>query len=122
MDYRLGVTLRAVHDGMDPGNQFVLIERLCQVVISTKTGPLTLSSMLPKPLRISIGVFTLETHSSRKTSKPVYNWKWKAKYGGLEVSEAKRLKGLESENAKLKKLLADAMLDNALKDLRAKKW
>ena len=47
----------------------------------------------------------------------------KAKYGGLEVSEAKRLKRLESENAKLKKLLADAMLDNAaLKDLLAKKW
>ena len=51
----------------------------------------------------------------------LYNWK--AKYGGLEVSEAKRLKGLESENARLKKLLADAMLDNAaLKDLLAKKW
>ena len=49
-------------------------------------------------------------------------YNWKAKYGGLEVSEAKRLKGLESENAKLKKLLADAMLDNAaLKDLLAKK-
>jgi putative transposase len=48
---------------------------------------------------------------------------WKAKYGGLEVSEAKRLKGVESENARLKKLLADAMLDNAaLKDLLAKKW
>jgi len=48
---------------------------------------------------------------------------WKAKYGGLEVSEAKRLKGLESENARLKKLLADTMLDNAaLKDLLAKKW
>jgi putative transposase len=48
---------------------------------------------------------------------------WKAKYGGLEVSEAKRLKGLESENAKLKKLLADSMLDNAaLKDLLSKKW
>ena len=50
-------------------------------------------------------------------------YNWKAKYGGLEVSEAKRLKGLESENAKLKKLLADAMLDNAaLKDLLGKKW
>jgi putative transposase len=46
-------------------------------------------------------------------------YNWKAKYGGLEVSEAKRLKGLESENAK--KLLADAMLDNAaLKDLLGK--
>ena len=50
-------------------------------------------------------------------------YNWKAKYGGLEVSEAKRLRGLESENARLKKLLADAMLDNAaLKDLLAKKW
>ena len=48
-------------------------------------------------------------------------YNWKAKYGGLEVSEAKRLRGLESENARLKKLLADAMLDNAaLKDLLAK--
>ena len=50
-------------------------------------------------------------------------YKWKAKYGGLELPEAKRLQGLESENAKLKKLLADAMLDNAaLKDLLGKKW
>jgi putative transposase len=48
---------------------------------------------------------------------------WKAKYGGLEVPEAKGMKGLESENARLKKLLADAMLDNAaLRDLLAKKW
>jgi len=45
-------------------------------------------------------------------------YKWKARYGGLEVSEAKRLKALEDENAKLKRLLAEAMLDNAaLKDL-----
>jgi putative transposase len=48
---------------------------------------------------------------------------WKAKYGGLEVSDARRLKALEDENRKLKKLLAEAMLDNAmLKDLNAKKW
>ena len=48
---------------------------------------------------------------------------WKAKFGGLEVSDAKRLRALEGENAKLKQLLADAMLDNAgLKDLLAKKW
>jgi putative transposase len=48
---------------------------------------------------------------------------WKAKFGGLEVSEARRLKALEEENAKLKRLYADAMLDNtALKDLLAKKW
>ena len=46
---------------------------------------------------------------------------WKSKYGGLEVSEAKRLRALEVENAKLKRLLADAMLDNAaLKDLLGK--
>lgn len=50
-------------------------------------------------------------------------FKWKGKYGGLEVSEARRLKLLADENARLKKLLADAMLDNAmLKDLNAKKW
>jgi putative transposase len=48
-------------------------------------------------------------------------YKWKAKYGGMDVSEAKRLKGLEDENARLKRLLADAMLDNAaLKDLLEK--
>ena len=46
---------------------------------------------------------------------------WKAKYGGMDVSEARRLKALEDENTKLKKLLADAMLDNvALKDLLSK--
>ena len=50
-------------------------------------------------------------------------YKWKAKYGGLEVSDARKLRALENENAKLKKLLAEAMLDNAvLKDLSAKKW
>ena len=41
-------------------------------------------------------------------------YKWKAKYGGMDVSEAKRLKGLEDENARLKRLLADAMLDRAI--------
>jgi len=46
---------------------------------------------------------------------------WKAKFGGLEVSDAKRLRALEEENGKLKRLLADAMLDNAgLKDLLSK--
>ncbi len=48
-------------------------------------------------------------------------YKWKAKYGGLEVSEARRLKSLEDETRRLKKLLAEAMLDNAaLKDLLGK--
>ena len=50
-------------------------------------------------------------------------YKWKARFGGMDVSEAKRLKALEDENAKLKRMLADAMLDNvALKDLLGKKW
>ena len=50
-------------------------------------------------------------------------YKWKTKFGGLEVSDARRLRALEDENAKLKKLLAEAMLDNAiLKDVAAKKW
>ena len=48
---------------------------------------------------------------------------WKARFGGLEVSDAKKLKNLEDENACLKRLLADAMLDNAgLKDLLSRKW
>jgi putative transposase len=51
----------------------------------------------------------------------LYNWK--AKYGGMDVSEAKRLKQLEDENGKLKKLLAEAMLDaSALRELLSKKW
>ena len=51
----------------------------------------------------------------------LYNWK--AKYGGMDVSEARRLKALETENGKLKKLLADSMLDNAaLKELLSKNW
>ena len=51
----------------------------------------------------------------------LYNWK--TKYGGMEMSDAKRLKQLEDENAKLKKLLAEAMLDNAvLKDITSRKW
>ena len=50
-------------------------------------------------------------------------YKWKARYGGMDVSEAKRLRQLEEENGKLKRLLADTMLDNAaLKDLLGKKW
>ena len=50
-------------------------------------------------------------------------YKWKSKFGGLEVSEARRLRSLEEENSRLKKLLAEAMLDNpVLKDLALKKW
>ncbi len=62
-----------------------------------------------------------EHEAGAKTAATLYNWK--AKYGGLEVSEAKRLRALEDENRKLKKLLAESMLDNAaLKELLSKKW
>ena len=51
----------------------------------------------------------------------LYNWK--AKYGGMDVSDARRLKALEEENTKLKKLLADQMLEaSALRELLSKKW
>jgi putative transposase len=50
-------------------------------------------------------------------------YKWKAKFGGMNVSDAKRLRALEDENGKLKKLLAEMMLDNAiLKDINSRKW
>jgi putative transposase len=50
-------------------------------------------------------------------------YKYKAKFGGMDVSDARKLKALEDENTKLKKLLAEQMLDNAmLKDVNAKKW
>jgi len=50
-------------------------------------------------------------------------YNWKAKFGGMTVSEAQRLRELESENAKLKRLLAEAMLDNSvLKDIVSRKW
>lgn len=62
---------------------------------------------LCRKMGISIGTF--------------YNWR--SKYAGLEVNEAKRLKELEAENNKLKKLLADKMLEvEAMKDVLSKKW
>lgn len=68
------------------------------------------------------GVATAEVCRKHGISAATF-YKWKAKFGGLEVSEARRLKALEAENAKLKKLLAEAMLDNAmLKDIASKKW
>jgi putative transposase len=68
------------------------------------------------------GVAVADLCRKHGVSSPTF-YKWKAKYGGLDVSEARRLKALEDENAKLKRMLADAMLDNvALKDLLGKKW
>ena len=66
------------------------------------------------------GVSTAEVCRKHGISDATF-YKWKARYGGLEVSEAKRLRALEDENAKLKRLLAETMLDNAaLKDLLRK--
>ena len=66
------------------------------------------------------GAATVDVCRKHRISSATF-YKWKAKHGGLEVSEAKRLRSLEDE--KLKRLLADAMLDNvALKDLLGKKW
>jgi putative transposase len=55
-------------------------------------------------------------------SQPTY-YNWKAKFGGMTVSEAKRLRALEAENGKLKKLVAEQALDIvALKDVVSRKW
>jgi len=68
------------------------------------------------------GVATAEVCRRHGVSSATF-YKWKAKFGGLDVSKARRLKALEDENARLKRMLADAMLDNvALKDLLGKKW
>ena len=68
------------------------------------------------------GMTTLEVCRKHGISSATF-YKWKAKFGGLDVSDARRLRALEDENAKLKKLLAEAMLDNAmLKDITSKKW
>jgi putative transposase len=68
------------------------------------------------------GATTADVCRRHGISQPTfYSWKWK--YGGLEVSEAKRLKALEEENRKLKKLLAEEVMDNAtLKEMLAKNF
>jgi putative transposase len=68
------------------------------------------------------GVATAEVCRKHGISSTTF-YKWKAKFGGMDVSDARRLRALEDENAKLKRMLADAMLDNvALKDLLGRKW
>jgi putative transposase len=68
------------------------------------------------------GLATAEVCRKHGISQPIF-YAWKAKFGGMSVPDAKRLKQLEDENAKLKKLLAEAMLDNAvLKDITSRKW
>ncbi len=66
------------------------------------------------------GMATAEVCRKHGVSEGTF-YKWKAKFGGMQLSDAKKLKTLETENARLKRLLADAMLDNVvLKDLLGK--
>jgi len=68
------------------------------------------------------GVSTAEVCRRHGISQPTF-YSWKSKFGGLEVSEAKRLKALEDENRKLKKLLAEQVMDNAmLREMLAKNF
>ncbi len=68
------------------------------------------------------GVSTADVCRSHGISSATF-YKYKAKYGGMEVSDARKLRVLEDENARLKKLLAESLLDNAvLKDINSKKW
>jgi len=68
------------------------------------------------------GMKVSELCRSHGISEPTF-YGWKSKFGGMSVPDARRLKQLEEENARLKKLLAEAMLDNAvLKDITARKW
>jgi putative transposase len=68
------------------------------------------------------GISTAEVCRRHGISSATF-FKWKARFGGMDVSDARKLKALEDENGKLKRLLAEAMLDiTMLKDLNAKKW
>ena len=69
-----------------------------------------------------VGAKTADVCRKHGSSSATF-YKFKAKYGGMDVSDARRLKALEEENARLKKLLAEQMLDNAiLRDVSSKKW
>ena len=85
-------------------------------------GPSSIEQIIGVLREQEAGVKTADVCRKHGVSEATF-YKWKAKFGGLEVSEAKRLRALEDENGRLKRMLADAMLDNAaLKDLLGKKW
>ena len=68
------------------------------------------------------GISVKELLRKHGVASPTF-YQWKAKYGGMDVSDAKKLKGLEDENRRLKKLVADLSLDvQALKEINSKKW
>jgi len=82
------------------------VEQIIRILRQADGGQ-TVAEICREPLNIAEGTF----------------YRWKKQYGGMEVAEAKRLKGLEKENAELKKMLAEAMLDNrVLKEINSKKW
>ena len=91
--------------------------RLSRRLVSFAKNPSTALSQ-----EHEVGVKTADLARKHGISEAtIYNWK--AKFGGMDVSEAKRLRALEQENAKLKKLLAEQMLDAAaLRELLSKKW
>ena len=87
-----------------------------------KRGRFTEQQMIGVLREQVAGMKVTELCRKHGISEPTF-YAWKAKFGGMSVSDAKRLKQLEDENAKLKKLLAEAMLDNAvLKDITSRKW
>ena len=72
---------------------------------------------------MSLSILLRHTRSVADGGRDIHPIKWRSKYGGMEVSEAKRLKALEAENAKLKKMLAEQMLDVAtLKEMLGKNF
>jgi putative transposase len=87
-----------------------------------KRSRFTEAQIIGVPGEQEAGMATAEVCRKHGVSQPTF-YAWKAKFGGMSVPDAKRLKQLEDENARLKKLLAEAMLDNAvLKDITARKW
>ncbi len=78
--------------------------------------------MIGMPKEHESGVSTADVCLKYGVSSATF-YEYKAKFGGIDVSDARKLKALEDENAKLKKLLAEQMLDNAmLKDVASRKW
>ena len=73
-------------------------------------------------LREGEGATVKAVCAKHNISEPTY-YAWKRKYGGLEVSEARRLRALEEENARLKRVVADLVVQNTiLKEVNSKKW
>jgi putative transposase len=85
-------------------------------------GTLTVNFLCPLKVQSSCPPTTLLFCRKRGIVEHTF-YRWKAKFGGMEVSDAKRLRELEDENRKLKHMVADLMLDNRmLEDINSKKW